>query len=230
MTAPRALFLDFDGLICDTEDAARRSWSLLYASLGLAFPHALWRRMQGRSDGEQLALADLGRRLGRAVDPDTRARRLRTKTDLCRAEPLRPGVARLLENARLRGIPALVVSSSPRDWVEPHLVRLGVRRCFADLVTGDLVERHKPAPDLYLRALRHVGLPAEEVCAFEDSPTGVRAARAAGVACVAVPSAAGDAAALTEAVRVLPSLADFSFDRRRLPDPMPDPMKGSLPR
>jgi HAD superfamily hydrolase (TIGR01509 family) len=228
---PQALFLDFDGLICDTEDAARRSWSLLYASYGLAFPHAVWRRMQGRSDGEEVALADLGRRLGRPVDPGTRARRLRKKTELCRAAPLRPGVARLLEQAELRGVPALVVSSSPRDWVEPHLVRLGVRRFFADLVTGDLVERHKPAPDLYLRALWQTGLPAEEVCAFEDSPTGVRAARAAGVACVAVPSAAGDAAALTEAVQVLPSLADFSFDRFLLPgSPLPDPMKGRPPR
>lgn len=223
---PQALFLDFDGLICDTEDAARRSWSLLYTSFGFPFPDQVWQRMQGRSDGEEVALADLGQRLGRPVGPATRASRLRTKTELCRAEPLRPGVARLLETARRRGIPALVVSSSPRDWVEPHLVRLGVRRHFADLVTGDLTRRHKPAPDLYLLALRHAGLAAGEVCAFEDSPTGVRAARAAGVSCVAVPSAAGEAAALTGAVRVLRSLADFSFDRFCLPEPM----KGSLPR
>lgn len=61
----KALFLDFDGLICDTELAARRSWEELYESLGHRFPARVWRDMTGRPDGHRLAAADLGARVGR---------------------------------------------------------------------------------------------------------------------------------------------------------------------
>jgi beta-phosphoglucomutase-like phosphatase (HAD superfamily) len=72
-----------------------------------------------------------------------------------------------------------------------HLDRLGVADDFAVVVTGDDGLPPKPAPALYLRALAALGVSASEALAFEDSPTGVRAAAAAGVRCVAVPSEAG---------------------------------------
>ena len=84
-----ALFLDFDGLICDTERAARRSWEECYRELGMTFPAQLWEQMAGRPDGESVAVADLSGRLGRPVADALRDRRLRRKQALCAAEPLR---------------------------------------------------------------------------------------------------------------------------------------------
>jgi len=202
----RALLLDFDGLICDTERAAFRSWTELYLEYGLAFPLDLWTQMTGRADGECLALHDLSRRLGRPVGAIVRAARRRRKQTLCQQEPLRPGVHKVLARATVANVRLAVVSSSPRSWVRHHLVRLRVLDRFFAVVTGDEAVRHKPAPDLYRLALHRIGAAAEEVLALEDSPTGVQAACAAGIRCIAVPSAVGVAASHAGAVDVIASL------------------------
>lgn len=208
----RALLLDFDGLVCDTEAAARRSWDELYRERGLAFPPRLWAQMVGRADGEAIAVADLARRIGRPVDAAMRAQRRRRKAALCSQEPLRPGVDELTAAAGRLGLTVAVVSSSSLAWVQSHLVRLGIRDRIHVVVTGDDVARPKPAPDLYRAALARTGVPAADALAFEDSATGIRAARAAGVRCVAVPSSAGDRDALRAADVVLDSLLTFSLD------------------
>jgi HAD superfamily hydrolase (TIGR01509 family) len=209
----RAAFFDFDGLLCDTEQAAHQSWQEFYQERGLLFPMTVWRAMEGRPDGATVAAADLVSRLGREVTADELNQRLARKHELCSRQPLRPGVAQILDAAR--DLRLAVVSSSSRQWVHGHLRRLGIRDRFSWVITGDDGVRPKPAPDLYLAALAAGGLPPDEVVAFEDSATGVRAAMAAGIRCVAVPSSVGDPASVGHADTVLRSLADFSFDAVR---------------
>jgi HAD superfamily hydrolase (TIGR01509 family) len=208
----RALLLDFDGLICDTERAARRSWEELYGERGVSFPPGLWATMVGRPEGEATAIADLSGRLGEPLDAAVIARRRRRKDALCRQEPLRPGVAELLTAAAGLGLAVAVVSSSSLPWVQSHLVRLAVRDRVDVLVTGDDAARPKPAPDLYRVALARTGVTACEALAFEDSPIGIRAARAAGVRCIAIPGSAGDRDELRAADAVLDSLVAFTLD------------------
>ncbi|MEU0393660.1 HAD-IA family hydrolase [Streptomyces sp. NPDC006208] len=209
--APDALLFDFDGLICDTERCGHLAWQEIYAECGLLFPDQLWRSMVGRADGEALAAGRLAELIGGADVPALVARRKERKGRLCRSEPLRPGVRELLDAAEGMGVPAAVVSSAPHAWVAPHLDRLGVRKRFAFLVTGDLAERHKPYPDLYELALRRLGRPGTAVVAFEDSAIGVRAAKAAGLRCVAVPNGAGNPGELAHADVVLPSLTHYDL-------------------
>ncbi|GAA2973038.1 HAD family hydrolase [Streptomyces enissocaesilis] len=185
------LLLDFDGLICDTERAAYRSWELTYAEHGHTFSPRLWRQMAGLSTGEEVAAADLGRRLGRSLTQDDFLARRARKSALCDEEPLRPGVADLLIEARAMSLKVAVVSSSPRSWVHHHLVRLHVFDSFDLLMTGGNGIRPKPTPDLYLRALRVLDRTADDALAVEDSAVGVQAARAAGLDCVGVPNAVG---------------------------------------
>jgi beta-phosphoglucomutase-like phosphatase (HAD superfamily) len=106
---------------------------------------------------------------------------------------------------------AAVVSSSSNAWVAHHLGRLGVRDRFAILVTGDLTSRHKPHADLYELALRSLGCAPGHAVAFEDSSIGVQAACAAGIRCLAVPNAVGDAAELHHADAVLHSLVHYDL-------------------
>ncbi|MBV7696595.1 HAD family phosphatase [Streptomyces sp. TRM70350] len=208
---PRAVLLDFDGLICDTESAGHRAWREIYAACGLRFPESLWHSMVGRADGERLAADDLAARVGGTRAATLVADRKERKRQLCDSQPLRPGVRELLDAARARGVQAAVVSSAPHAWVAHHLQRLGVRDRFAALVTGDLAARHKPHPDLYELALRVLDCAPAHAVAFEDSAIGVRAARAAGVRCLAVPNAVGDAAELGHADAVLPSLTHYDL-------------------
>jgi HAD superfamily hydrolase (TIGR01509 family) len=200
------LLLDLDGVICDTERAAIQAWQDLYDRLGVPLDAAVRYRIIGNSAGAEVALADLGARLGRPVRPDERSWQRARKAERADAAPARPGVDWLLATAVGDGRPVGVVSSSSRVWVRRHLDRLGLRQHFAVVVTGDDTPRHKPAPDLYLAALARAGVGAAGAVAVEDSPVGVRAAHAAGVRCVAVPWEPAAGADLSLADAVLPSL------------------------
>jgi HAD superfamily hydrolase (TIGR01509 family) len=214
MTRLRALFLDFDGLICDTEQAAHDSWTDTYARYGLAFPAELWARMVGRRDGEELAKADLMGRLGRPLNEQVWIERRRCKQRLADSAPTRAGVTRLLDEAAARGYRMAVVSSSSQCWLAGHLARLRLDHYFAAVVSGDDVRWHKPAPDLYLLALARLGFATTEVVAFEDALVGIQAAQAAAIRCVAVPNGVGTAADLWKADLVVPSIQEV--DLRRL--------------
>ncbi|MFF7338187.1 HAD family hydrolase [Streptomyces sp. NPDC008163] len=205
-----AVLMDFDGLLCDTERAAHQSWQNLYGRYGLAFPDEVWSVMMGRATGESYAAQDLSRRLDRDLTASELQERRRDKQRLASAEPLRPGVARLLESAGSQGIACAVVSSSERTWVHGHLERLQVRERFDHVVTGEQVRARKPAPDLYLRAMQLLDAGPDGCLALEDSATGVAAAKAAGLRCVAVPGARGSRSGLDAADLVLDSLEHLS--------------------
>ncbi|MFD8497348.1 HAD family hydrolase [Amycolatopsis sp. NPDC059657] len=213
--ALEAVFFDFDGLICDSERAARRSWEELYAESGVDFTDEVWGRMMGNSAGEEVAVGDLALRRGSGLSPAELARRRARKDALVAEEPLRPGVEECLDAVAGAGALAAVVSSSGLPWVGGHLQRLGIRDRFAFLITGELTERHKPAPDLYLLALRRACVEPESALAIEDSVAGVRAARAAGLRCVAVPGAAGGHQDLGEADLVLGTLDGFAVTEQK---------------
>jgi HAD superfamily hydrolase (TIGR01509 family) len=131
---------------------------------------------------------------------------------LVNAAPLRPGVAGYLAEAVRLGLGLAIASSATGDWIAAHLRRLGTREAFTVVATGD-IHPPKPAPDTYLGALAGLGVAAAQAIAFEDSPAGVVAAKAAGLRCVAVPNPATAALSFPAADLILPSL-----DTVALPD------------
>lgn len=208
---PHALLLDFDGLICDTERAAFRSWQELYARHGLEFRKETWAQMAGSADGEDVAIEDLSRRHCAPTRGELEWRRSR-KEWLSGQEPLRDGVAALLGASARLGITVGVVSSSPRSWVHGHLARLAIGNRFSAVVTGDAVLLPKPSPDLHHLALDVLGVSRQYTVAFEDSAPGVRAAKVAGLRCVAVPSAVGSRSSVAGADLILDSVAEYRLD------------------
>lgn len=100
---------------------------------------------------------------------------------------LAPGVRELLAGLAARGVPVGLASSSPRPWVDRVLGRFGLRASFKALATGDETPgRVKPHPDLYLLAAERLGVDPAVCVAVEDSRYGVAAAKAAGMACLAL--------------------------------------------
>jgi HAD superfamily hydrolase (TIGR01509 family) len=186
----RALLFDFDGLILDTETASRAGWRWLYEEHGHELPDEKWALMVGTIGGwdpwghlEEL----VGEPLDRHHLDD---RRLSHELTLLEAEELRPGIAAYLEAADDRGLKRAIVSSGSRTWVDMHLTRLERAVGWDAIVTADYdAARAKPRPTLYLEALDRLGVEAGEAIAFEDSPNGAAAAKAAGVYVVGVPNA-----------------------------------------
>lgn len=102
--------------------------------------------------------------------------------------PIKAGARELLAYLRQKGVPIALATSARRASVEHHLAVTGWdASLFNAIVTGDMVENGKPAPDIYVRACAALGVAPEHAVAVEDSFNGIRAAHAAGMLPVMVP-------------------------------------------
>jgi putative hydrolase of the HAD superfamily len=211
--AIRGLLFDFDGLLVDTESPSRLAFEELYREHGHELPRDRWATVIGTLGAEFEPYTHLEELVGRPLDRDALDTWRRAREDaLCELEDLRPGIVEYREEAQRLGLATAIVSSSSRRWIDKHLTRLGRTNGWDAIVTADGdPERAKPRPILYLEALEALKLEPQEGIAFEDSPNGVRAAKAAGLACVAIPNPATSTLALDEADLVLESLADVSL-------------------
>lgn len=125
---------------------------------------------------------------------------------------LKPGAAQILRCLRERGVPVGLASSSPRRMIEKVLGPHRVMQYFDTIVSGDVVERGKPDPEIFLRCAAQMGIPESkytEICVIEDSYNGIRAANAAGMKPVMVPDQLPPTQEMREkAAVILPSLFD----------------------
>lgn len=180
------LVFDFDGTILDTEEPVYRSWAELWADHGHEIVLEEWQAIVGTAEVFD-PWAELEARLGAPLDPAlAEARRVR-RDEILHAMELRPGVLEWLEEAESLGVPVGIASSSPAEWVDGNLVRLGLLDRFAYLCCRDEDVPPKPDPTSYRRACEAIGADPATSVAVEDSPHGVAAARAAGLYVVAVP-------------------------------------------
>jgi HAD superfamily hydrolase (TIGR01509 family) len=184
----RALVFDFDGLILDTETSVYEAWRVVYAEHDQVLPRDRWLTRIGTDGSGFDPLAELRERVGETLDAEEiRSRRMAFhRAHIAKLDQM-PGVRACLEFARAKSIGTAIASSSPYDWVSGHIGRLGLAHFFDHVVTAEHVEAAKPAPDLYLRATRLLGVEPGDAIALEDSPNGVESAKAAGLFCVAVP-------------------------------------------
>ena len=100
-------------------------------------------------------------------------------------EPVR-GLREMLEALCAAGVRCAVGSSGCAENVQFVLDRCGIGHCFAERISGDIVTRCKPDPEIYLTAAARLGLPAGECVVFEDAKAGIEAARRAGMKVIAL--------------------------------------------
>lgn len=209
-----AIIFDFDGLVIDTESPAFDAWSAIYQEHGQTLALAEWVACVGSSYDAFDPVAHLAQLTGKRFDraamiADKEAR----KAAICnRLQPL-PGVVDRMDEARDLGLKLAVASSSGRGWIHAHLERLGLTPRLHAVRTRDDVTRVKPHPDLYLAAAAALGVDPARCLAFEDSANGVKAAKAAGMICYAVPNAITRALDFSRADGVVASLAELSLAR-----------------
>lgn len=187
----RGIIFDFDGTILDTETPEYESWQIICAEHGVTMPIAVWATGVGIGVDENPfnPYAYLAEHADHPIDVEAvRKRRRELFAELLERLPPRPGILTLLADAAESGLQIGLASSSGHDWVDTHLARIGLLSFFPVRLCADDVTHTKPNPELYLRCLSTLGLAAEEVFALEDSPNGIRAAKDAGLFCVAYPN------------------------------------------
>jgi HAD superfamily hydrolase (TIGR01509 family) len=208
-----ALIFDFDGLILDTEQPVYQSWSELYESYGFPLPFSTWAAIIGTSYGTFDPRRELERLLGKRLDwESTDPKRRAREFELIEKQPVLPGVEAYLKDAKRLGLKTGLASSSSCKWVTGHLTRRGLVGYFDVIRARDDVQRTKPDPELYCTVLAELGVRGEEAIALEDSPNGIRAAKRAGMWCVAVPNPLTRQLGLEEADLRLDSLAEVGLE------------------
>ena len=101
--------------------------------------------------------------------------------------PLKDGVPQVFERLRKKGIASALVTSAPAFRVTDFLEKSQLTDCFSLVITGDRVNRSKPAPDIFLLAAKELGLQPEECMVAEDSHNGVKAGYNAGMRVAMIP-------------------------------------------
>ena len=211
--AIQALIFDFDGLILDTETPMRRSWMEIYEAAEMYVSDDAWAALLGSSSEPEAAYELLEQHLGTSVDRKAlQIVRMHHELELLESQVPLPGVVDRIAEAQTAGLKLAVASSSEHDWVEGLLGKHGLIEAFDAIVCAEDVASTKPAPDLFLKALELLELPAEAALVFEDSLHGVAAAKAAGIYVIAVPNQVTQCLDFSEANRRIDSLADHTLD------------------
>src|SRR3954467_2126296 len=203
---PDAVVFDNDGLLLDTESVWTRAEQDLFERRSLEFTPQHKHELVGTS--AEIAGGILERRLG---EPGRAAELIEELNELVVAE-LEHGVEAMLGARGLLErwggqVPLGLVSNSPLRFVRRSIELAGFEHFFDVVLSAHEVAAPKPAPDPYLEACRRLGVePGPSVVALEDSPTGVAAARAAGLTVIGIPSVEG--VLLDEAHHLAESLLD----------------------
>lgn len=187
MSRPAAVVFDNDGLFLDTEDAWTRGEERLFAAHGGTFTAEHKRDLIGSS--HLIAAGLLERMLGQPGEGLALMAELDALVmdEALRDVAPRPGAVELVAALRENGIPVGLASNSPRHFIDRVLATSGTTGSFDVVCSAHEVAAPKPAPDVYLEAARALGVRPEECVALEDSPTGVKAAAAAGMFVIGVP-------------------------------------------
>lgn len=210
MRAFKAVIFDMDGVIFDSEVLVKNLWVEMLPAYGVYDMEEQFAKCIGQTrEKTKLLFFEL-------YGEDFPYEEFRNKASQIFHErydhgklPLKPGVVELLDRLKAAGVKLALASSTRVESVRTELADAGLLAYFDAVIGGDMVDKSKPEPDIFLRAAAELGVQPKEAYIIEDSHYGVRAAAAAGSRGIMVP----DLMPVTEEMKrlaecVLPSLVE----------------------
>ncbi|PZM86090.1 MAG: HAD family phosphatase [Candidatus Melainabacteria bacterium] len=188
MRTPHALIFDMDGLLLDTELHYKRSWTQAAKEMGFDLTDELYLQLIGITvaDAEIVLAQEFGIGFDKAKFHD-RAAYLYEELHKKEGLPLKPGVRELLVWAKENNVPCAVGTSTVQKEAIERLKHHEIFDYFVVVIGGDMVERGKPNPDIFLKAQGELKLTADNCLVLEDAHSGLMAARAGGMRSCLVP-------------------------------------------
>lgn len=223
----RAVIFDVDGTLAETEEAHRKAFNRAFAAAGVAWhwDRELYRKLLAVTGGKERIrhyIEDFAAEGAPADGLDAFIKRLHATKTEAYADivtggdlELRPGVRELIDAARNRGYRlAIATTTTPANIDALFSATLGDagHDLFEVICAGDSVPNKKPAPDVYLKTLEQLDLPAASCVAIEDSRNGLLAAVAAGIRTIVTPGIYTGGEVFDEAALVVDNLAALDFD------------------
>ena len=207
------VIFDMDGLMLDTESISKMAWQQVARDDNFEIEDALFLRMIGRRGRDCAAL--MHEKFGLDFDFEAFHRKCGAWEDdhISRhGIALKAGAQELVRRLFEQGVPLAVATSTRLAKANSRLKQAGLRDYFSVVVGGDEIINGKPAPDIYLEAIRRLGIEPAKSFALEDSFAGVRSARAAGLQVIMVP----DMLQPTDEIRALTVLVGRSLAEIRI--------------
>jgi HAD superfamily hydrolase (TIGR01509 family) len=219
----KALIFDCDGVLVDTEkDGHRVAFNSAFADVGLDthWSVALYGQLLRVAGGKERIrhhfesagwpAAATSDRDAFVADLHKRKTAIFTEIIATGQLPLRPGIARIVDEAIAAGVRLGVCTTSNAKSVSGVLDLMGADRKskFEFVLAGDVVSKKKPDPEIYELAKTRLGLPAKQCLVVEDSRNGMLAALGAGLPCLITTSTYTTAEDFSGAVHVVPELGD----------------------
>ena len=187
-TRIKGFLFDMDGLILDTEKLYTRFWQEAANALGYSMTRE--QALGLRSLNSEFGAAKLQSYFDKPIDYEqVRLKRIVLMSAFIEKEGVetKAGVQELMAYLRENGIKTAIATSSPVERAEKYLSSVGLMDAFDKLISGYMVEKGKPEPDIYLLAAKELGLAPQECFALEDSPAGILSASRAGCFPVMIP-------------------------------------------
>ncbi|HUF39946.1 MAG TPA: HAD family phosphatase [Anaerolineales bacterium] len=203
-----AVIFDMDGVIVDSEPIYFASNQRLFARLGFDVRGDDYAQFVGLSADRMWATLKERHRLPHPISDLVQMEADGMLAGLLAAElhPM-PGLLDLLDRLQAQGCKIALASSSARRVITAVLENLGLAGRFEPAVSGEDVPHGKPAPDIFLLTARLLGVPPAGCLVIEDSASGVRAAKTAGMRCTALRSPNSGPQDLSPADAIIDSLA-----------------------
>ncbi|HAJ80556.1 MAG TPA: hypothetical protein DCO75_12395 [Fibrobacteres bacterium] len=185
----KALFIDFDGTIIDSESVLYESWRLVYRTFGIELDIDQWVKQIRPVKPHASAYNYLCSRIHLPQQQEILSMQKRIDEELILHCCLREGIKELFDicNMRLK-IPVTIVTSSAMHRIRPILNRLRIASFVNYLVTSESVREKKPDPSCFIYALEQGRVQPADAFAIEDSPQGIAAAKNAGITTMAYPN------------------------------------------
>ncbi len=187
MNKPQAVIFDMDGVLVDSEPFHYENENRMFQKLGLDISDEEHNTFTGVATDLIWQLIKESRELPFSVAELTEQTVIESNqyfSSLEKIEPF-PGLVDLLEKLVAAEIPLAVATSSDAVTMQNILEKSGLRKYFRFTVCRDDVENSKPEPDVFLRAAKLLGVAPENCTVIEDSRNGIKAAKVAGMFCIA---------------------------------------------
>jgi sugar-phosphatase len=208
-----AVIFDMDGLLIDSEPFWRRSHIDILSKQGFVITEEEARQAAGIRTRDQVLVWHQRFRWQEPSVDDVTNEVVQNVIKLVNihGEAL-PGVYKVIELMKKHDIPMAVASSSSSGLIEVILKKLDLEKHMRFAVSAEDEKRGKPYPDVFLTAAKNLGIDPQNCLVFEDSLNGIRAAKAAGMKCIAVPEKENkDRPEFKEADLLIPSLEKLSW-------------------
>jgi len=218
----KAVIFDMDGVIVNTEPIANKANGELFKSLNITVPDDVYASFIGSSDKNNMQkLIDLYKlEYTREYLLDEKYKYYYEVFDKADDLELMPGVKNLIADLHSKDMKLLLASSAAKRKIDRVFSRFDLYPYFDEIISGEDFEFSKPHPAIFLEAVSKSGFTANECVIIEDSYNGIKAAKAAGVYCIAYESGHGLKQDTSEADTFITDFRQLSYEKiRKAPQP-----------